>query len=245
MADQPADTAHQKSPPCVAVLPARGGSKRIPFKNGRDFSGAPMISWPVNAARKSALFDRIVVSTDSPEIAAIVQSHGGEVPFLRDAGLADDHTGTTEVIRDAVGRLNLPAEAIVCCIYPTAVMLEPDDLRAGLAQLRESNTDWVLSVGHHRSAIQRAYRMTAGVLTPFDRAMMEQRSQDLEPAYFDAGQFYFARAATWANPDARVWDSAAPVILPADRCVDIDTEEDWHLAEKIFASQQKTPWPMP
>jgi len=219
----------------VCILPARGGSKRIPRKNVRPLAGRPALGWPVAAARASGLFARIIVSTDDAEIAAVATAAGAEVPFLRDPALADDHAGTTEVVRDAVARLGLAPGVAVCCLYPTAVFVTPADLAEGRARLEGAR--WVLALGRYRTPIDRAYR-----LTPEGRAMarspeaMERRSQDLAPAYYDAGEFYWARAGTWADPGARVWDGAAAVLLPEARCLDIDTPEDWAEAERRAAA---------
>ncbi len=219
----------------IAILPARGGSKRIPRKNVRPFAGKAAIGWPIRAAKTSGCFEKIVVTTDDAEIAAAARAAGAEVPFTRDAALADDHTGTTEVIRDAVARLSLPADVPVCCIYPTAFFVTAGDLSAGLERLREG-ADWVLSVGEYRTPIDRAYRRDGARMVARDPAKMPMRSQDLEPAFFDAGQFYWARAATWLDSGARVWDGAAGIVLPPERCIDIDTEADWQLAERMFSA---------
>ena len=221
----------------VAILPARGGSKRIPRKNIRPFRGLPALGWPLAAARDSGLFDRLVVSTDDDEIAAVARDLGAEVPFRRPAALADDHSGTTEVIRDAVQRLQLAPEVPVCCIYPTALFLRPEDLAEGRARLM-AGADWVLSLGAYATPIDRAWRRSGDRMVPRDPAMMPRRSQDLEPAFFDAGQFYWARAATWLDPAARLWDGAAGVVLPPDRAVDIDTPEDWARAERLASLQE-------
>ena len=228
-------------PHAIAILPARGGSKRIPGKNIRPFASTPAIGWPIRAAQNSGCFAQIIVSTDDPAIAAVARGLGAEVPFLREAALSDDHSGTTAVIRDAVQRLGLTPDTAVCCIYPTAFFVTADDLKQGLLRLN-SGADWVLTLGAYRTPIDRAYRATAQ-----DRVVARQpdkmplRSQDLDPAYFDAGQFYWARAATWADPLARVWDGAAGVILPAERCIDIDTPDDWALAERMFTLLQMAP----
>ncbi|WP_347312320.1 pseudaminic acid cytidylyltransferase [Defluviimonas sp. SAOS-178_SWC] len=217
----------------VAILPARGGSKRIPRKNIRDFAGRPAMAWAIAAARASGCFARIVVTTDDAEIAGAARALGAEVPFLRDPALADDHTGTTEVIRDAAERLRLAPDTAVCCLYPTAFFVTAEDLRAGREKL-DAGAKWVLSVGEYRTPIERAYRRDGDRLVARDPAKMPMRSQDLEPAFFDAGQFYWARAATWSDPAARVWNGAAGILLPAERCIDIDTENDWRLAERMF-----------
>ena len=137
------------------------------------------------------------------------------------------------MIRDAVTRLGLAPDTPVCCLYPTAFFVTATDLEQGLLKLKQG-ADWVLALGQYRTPIDRAYRtMTSGRVAARHPDKMPMRSQDLEPAYFDAGQFYWALAGTWANPDARVWDGAAGVILPAERCIDIDTPDDWDLAERM------------
>ncbi|HWL28047.1 MAG TPA: pseudaminic acid cytidylyltransferase [Burkholderiaceae bacterium] len=223
--------------PVIAILPARGGSKRVPRKNIRSFHGKPMIHWSLQAAKESKLFDRIIVSTDDPEIAEVAISNGAEVPFLRSASLADDLTGTTDVVRDAVTRLALSADAAVCCLYPTAAFVRGDDLKSGYRILTEQFACWVLSVAPYRTPIQRAYHLKDGKAVPMLSEAMPMRSQDLPQAYFDAGQFYWALAKTWRDENARVWDGASPVILDSNRVVDIDTLEDWAFAEQLFTMQ--------
>lgn len=215
----------------VAIIPARGGSRRIPRKNVRPFCGRPALHWPIRAARTADLFDRIVVSTEDPEIAEVARAAGADVPFLRRPALADDVTGTTEVVRDAVGRLGLDGNVPVCCIYATALFVRAEDLREGLSRLADS--DWVLSLGAYATPIDRAYRRDGDRFVPRDPEMMSRRSQDLPPAYFDAGQFYWARASTWRDEAARVWGGAAGIVLPDERAVDIDTEGDWQRAERL------------
>ncbi len=218
----------------LAILPARGGSKRIPRKNIKDFNGLPAIGWPIAAALASGLFGRVVVTTDDVEIARISRELGAEVPFMRDAQLSDDHSGTTEVVRDVVSRLELPADVAVCCVYPTALFITPHDLKVGYQHL-QSGADWVLTVGEYPTPIDRAYRREGNKLLPRQPDKMPMRSQDLEPAFFDAGQFYWARAERWLDPKAHIWDGAAAVLLPPERAVDIDTPADWLRAERLAA----------
>ncbi len=221
-------------PSCVAIIPARGGSKRIPRKNIKPFAGMPALGWPIRAAQDSGCFDRIIVSTDDAEIADVARACGAEVPSLRDATLADDHTGTTEVIRDAVGLLGLEDSDQVCCLYATALFVHGSDIKEGQRKL-EDGASWVLSLAEYPTPIDRAYRAEGGLFVPRDADMMPKRSQDLAPAYFDVGQFYWAQAATWRDPAARVWDGAAGVVIPAERAIDIDTLEDWQRAERLAA----------
>jgi len=185
---------------CIAVIPARGGSKRIPGKNVRDFLGKPAIAYPIAAARHSRLFNRIIVSTDSPRIAEIATSFGADVPFLRPAELADDHCGTFPVLQHALDALeSCPGTTIAyaCCIYPTAVLLTERHLIDAFHQLANSpEHSYCFSVCKYSHPIQRALRIDQlGRLTPLAAAHSESRTQDLEPYYFDVGQFYWARRA--------------------------------------------------
>ena len=175
----------------LAVVPARGGSRRIPRKNVRDFAGRPMIAWPVAAALKSGLFDRIVVSTDDEEIAAVARDQGAEVPFLRPLDLAGDHTPTLPVVRHAIEALGIASDEPVCCIYATAPFLRPGDLGRGLERLAAGGCSFVFAVTRYGYPIQRALRRdTEGRVTMFDPSAFDARSQDLEEAWHDAGQFY-------------------------------------------------------
>lgn len=221
----------------IAIIPARGGSKRIPRKNIRDFAGKPAIAWPIDAARSFGLFSSVVVSTDDQEIADCATGFGANVPYMRDASLADDYTGTTDVIRDAVQRLKLAPDTPVCCIYATALFVAPQDLAKGYDLLQNGAT-WAMSVCEYPTPIDRAYRRNGDQLVPRDPSKMPMRSQDLEPAYYDVGQFYWAKASTWLDPDAHVWDGARGVEIPALRAVDIDTESDWQRAEFLMSHLQ-------
>lgn len=221
----------------VAIIPARGGSKRIPRKNIRDFKGKPAIAWPIDVAKASGLFSRIVVSTDVQEIADCAKSYGAEIPFLRDPSLADDYSGTTEVIRDAVERIELPPETPVCCIYATALFVRADDLKTGLDLLQDGAT-WSMTVAEYPTPIGRAYHRDGDRLVPRHPEQMPMRSQDLEPDYFDVGQFYWAKAETWRDPKAVVWDGTAGVEIPFLRAVDIDNESDWERAEFLMSHLQ-------
>ncbi len=219
----------------VCVIPARGGSKRIPLKNIRPFHGRPMIGWSIAAARASGLFDRIVVSTDDDGIAAVARAEGAEVPFRRPDDLANDHAATVPVIAHAVQALGLAPEAPVCCLYATAPFVRAGDLAEG-ARLLAAGATHAMAVTRFPYPIQRALRRGAdGRVEMMDPAQMQARSQDLEPAWHDAGQFYWALAATWAAGAPVFGPGAHGVALPATRVVDIDTPEDWSRAEALFA----------
>lgn len=220
----------------IAIIPARGGSKRIPRKNIRPFAGKPMIAHAIGAARASGLFEHVVVSTDDDEIAAIAQEWGAEVPFRRPAELADDHTPTVPVIADAVLRCEALGWTIryACCIYPCTPFMLSDDLRGALENLIASTKAYSFPVAEFPSAVQRALRCHEdGSTAPLYPEHQLARTQDLEPAYFDAGQFYWGRRDAWlTNP--RVHDDALAHVIPNWRVVDIDTESDWQRAEILY-----------
>jgi N-acylneuraminate cytidylyltransferase len=221
----------------IAVIPARGGSKRIHKKNIKEIGGLPTIGWPIKTAFKSACFDRVIVSTDDQEIASIANNLGAEIPFIRSKELSDDYTGTTEVVRDAVKKLNLSDEDRVCCIYATAIFMNQDDLFNGKKKLN-AGAKWVFSVGRFSNPIERAYVKNGEKLFPRNIDMMLKRSQDCEAVYFDCGQFYWALASTWKDTTSHVWDGAEGIEIPKIRAIDIDEPEDFEFAEKVLNSFQ-------
>lgn len=225
----------------VAVIPARGGSKRIPRKNVKPFCGKPMIAWSIEAALASGCFDRVIVSTDDDEIAEAAAAWGAEVPFRRPAALSDDHTGTIPVIAHAIHWLRDEGQApgAVCCLYATAPFVQAEDLRSGLSALQQEDADYAFSVTSYAFPIQRALRITAdGHVAMFQPEHFSTRSQDLEEAYHDAGQFYWGRADAWCAGTPIFSERAVPVILPRHRVQDIDTLEDWQRAEWLLRALQ-------
>lgn len=225
----------------VAVIPARGGSKRIPNKNIRSFAGMPIINHSIEAARNSGCFDRVVVSTDDDVIAEVARAHGAEVPFRRPPAIADDLTPTIPVIRHAITTLRDQGEdpQEVCCIYATAPFLRGCDLRAAFDQLPNSSA-FVLAVTEFRFPIQRALRRNAaGRVSMFELEHFATRSQDLEPAWHDAGQFYLAKAETWLSEDVIFQSGSIGIALPTSRVQDIDTPDDWEHAELMFEALQR------
>ncbi|RKX24313.1 MAG: pseudaminic acid cytidylyltransferase, partial [Candidatus Zixiibacteriota bacterium] len=184
----------------IAVIPARGGSKRIPRKNIKEFCGKPMIAWSIEAALESRCFERIIVSTDDAEIATVAQNYGAEVPFMRPDSLANDYTGTIPVIRHAVEWLVEHEERPenVCCLYATAPFVQSHDLQHGLELLQLQQCDYAFSVTSYAFPIQRAIRITSEQrVEMFQPEHFMTRSQDLEEAYHDAGQFYWGTALAW------------------------------------------------
>lgn len=230
----------------LAVIPARGGSKRIPRKNIKPFCGKPMIAWSIEAALASDCFDRIVVSTDDEEIAAVARAHGADVPFVRPAELANDYAGTIPVIGHAIQWCADAGQMpdLACCIYATAPFIAAADILRGLDVLNDSGCDYAFAVTSFAAPIQRALRITGdGRAVMFHPEHYNTRSQDLEPAYHDAAQFYWGRAAAWLAGKPVFGPDSAPVVLPRYRVQDIDTEEDWGRAELMFQARQANPNP--
>ena len=226
----------------VAIIPARGGSKRIPRKNIKEFCGKPMIAWSIEAALESGCFDRVIVSTDDEDIAAVARQHGAETPFMRPAQLSDDYTGTIPVIRHGVEWLadNGCAVSQACCIYATAPFVSPEDLKRGQQLLESEACSYAFSVTSYAFPIQRAIRITGGGrVAMFNPEHFGARSQDLEEAWHDAGQFYWGTAQAWTQERPIFSEDAAPVTLPRHRVQDIDTPEDWVRAEWLFKAIQE------
>lgn len=224
----------------VAIIPARGGSKRIPRKNIKPFHGQPMLAYSIRAAQNSGLFDRIVVSTDDEEIATMARQLGAETPFVRPAELADDFCTTVDVIRHAVLALQQQGEPVeyACCIYATAPFVQARYLQSGLQQLQaHPGKAYAFSVTSFPFPIQRAIRINAtGEIEAMHPEHRNTRSQDLEEAFHDAGQFYWGRASAWIQRDIIFSSASLPVVLPRYLVQDIDTPEDWKRAEFLFAA---------
>ena len=221
----------------LAVIPARGGSKRIPRKNIKPFAGKPMIAWSIESALASGCFDRIIVSTDDAEIADVARDYGAEVPFMRPPELSDDHTGTIPVVAHAVNFMaqQFGPVQLACCLYPTAPFVLAEDLRQGLEMLQQSGAQYAFTVAHFASPIQRAFRITDhNRIEMFNPAQFNTRSQDLEEAYHDAGQFYWGRPEAWLSSTPLFSQISVPLVLPSYRVQDIDTLDDWIRAELMF-----------
>jgi pseudaminic acid cytidylyltransferase len=221
----------------LCVIPARGGSKRIPRKNIKEFFGKPMIAWSIEAAKKSECFDRIIVSTDDEEIATVSQKYGADVPFLRPKCLADDYAGTTPVIAHAIKWQNEHGEETseACCLYATAPFVHVGDLQKGLALLVETKSDYAFSVTSYSFPIQRAVRITKdNRVEMFQPEYFNSRSQDLEQAWHDAGQFYWGRSESWLSEKKIFREFSIPIPIPRYRVQDIDTQEDWDRAVLLF-----------
>ena len=220
----------------LAVIPARGGSKRIPRKNIKAFCGKPMIAWAIDAAEQSGLFDRILVSTDDDEISEVSRKWGAEIPFVRPAILADDLTPTVPVIAHAVAAAMERGWKVdfVCCIYPCAPFLQPGDLSAALNLAKQRDADFVFPVAEYPHPIQRAMRrLPTGRMEFFQPENEMRRTQDLERTYHDAGQFYWGKGSAWLARK-RMHSDGIGMPIPNWRVIDIDTSDDWARAESIF-----------
>jgi pseudaminic acid cytidylyltransferase len=217
----------------IAIIPARGGSKRILKKNIREFNNKPIIAWSIQAALESGCFDRVIVSTDSKEIASTAKLFGAEVPFLRDKNLSDDHTPTLPVISDAISQLEDEIE-FACCIYPTAPFVKPDDISKGLKIIMEQKVDFVFTATKYNYPIQRALRLDQdGTVSMLQPDQENVRSQDLEDTFHDAGQFYWGVSDAWLEGRPILNNSCILEVLES-HSQDIDTEDDWRKAEIKF-----------
>jgi N-acylneuraminate cytidylyltransferase len=226
----------------LAVIPARGGSKRIPRKNIKVFGDKPMIAWSIEVAIASRLFDHVIVSTDDAEIADVSKAHGAIVPFMRPAELSDDHTETSAVVAHAINwwQSQIATPELVCCIYATAPFISAVDLQRGMKLLTETSSDFAFSVTSYTFPIQRALKLTkSDRVEMFQPECFKMRSQDLEEAYHDAGQFYWGRPEAWLSEKPVFTLDSSAVILPSYRVQDIDTLEDWARAELMFKAMQK------
>ena len=231
----------------IAVIPARGGSKRIPRKNIRAFCGKPIIAYSIEAAQRSGLFDDVVVSTDDEEIASVVKQYGATVPFLRPAGIADDVTGVMAVVAHTLRELDKTGRrpAAACMIYATAPLMRSADLAAGYEQFQactgslgasQSGIDFVFSATEFASPVFRAFAVQDdGTAKMFWPEHYWKNSQDLPVAYHDAAQFCWGRREAMMQEDVVVFsERSVPFIVPRHRVVDIDTPEDWRLAELLY-----------
>ena len=221
----------------LCVIPARGGSKRIPRKNIKSFNGKPIIAYSIEAALNSNCFDKVIVSTDDSEIAEVGQAYGAEVPFMRPDELANDYTGTLPVIKHAIEWFEQNQTRLddVCCIYATAPFVQIETIKAAYQQLQDTAVDYCFAVTSFPFPIQRAVKITENQrLQMFYPDQFNTRSQDLEEAYHDAGQFYWGRAEAFKAQKPLFSEAASPYVLPRYMVQDIDTLEDWTRAEMMY-----------
>ena len=220
----------------VAIIPARGGSKRIPRKNIKEFNGKPIIAWAILTAQKTKLFDLIVVSTDDNEIKSVSEQYGAIVPFIRPAGISDDNTPTVPVISHAVKEIDKLYGYVdqACCIYPCSPLLTASDLIKALSMLESTAADFVYPVVEYPHPIFRSMRKSKNGKMQFIYPEYElTKTQDLENVFHDAGQFYWGKAQAWRGLK-KMHSDGIGMEIPSYRVVDIDTEDDWKRAELLF-----------
>jgi len=227
----------------ICVVPARGGSKRIPRKNIKVFNGKPIIAYSIEAALESNCFEQIIVSTDDNEIAEVAKTYGAKVPFIRPVELSNDYAGTIPVIKHAIEWLESHNHTIdnVCCLYATAPFIQSQTIFKAFQQLQESKADYCFSVTSFAFPIQRSIRITHDdKVDMFYPENFNVRSQDLEEAYHDAGQFYWGKVQAFKDELPLFSEAASPYILPRYLVQDIDTTEDWIRAEAMYRVLQET-----
>lgn len=227
----------------ICIIPARGGSKRIPRKNLKLFAGKPIIVWSIEAAKKCGLFDRIIVSTDDKEIARVAQENGAETPFLRPSELSDDHATAFAVTQHAINWLRNDGNHMdyVCVIYATAPFVQARCLKDAFERLRSTDKQYIFSVTSFPFPIKRGIRINnKGEVEALHPEHFFTRSQDLEEAFHDAGQFYWGRPQAFLDEIILHSTAALPYVLPRYLVQDIDTPEDWRRAELMFETLQKT-----
>jgi len=227
----------------LCVIPARGGSKRIPRKNIKSFCGQSMIGYSIRAALDSQCFDQVIVSTDDTEIAEVAKSFGATVPFVRPDELSNDYAGTVPVIKHAIEWLDnqgqSPSE--VCCLYATAPFVRAGAIKKAYEQMQRTQADYCFTVTSFAFPIQRAIKVTAeNRIEMFYPKHLETRSQDLEESYHDAGQFYWGKVEAFKQKQLLFSKSATPYILPRQLVQDIDTLEDWKFAELMYQVLKKS-----
>jgi len=220
--------------PSLCIITARGGSKRIPRKNVRPFCGKPIIAYSICTAQESGCFDEVMVSTDDHEIAQISREYGAKVPFMRSETASSDYSTTVDVLLEVLGEYAKRSKTfdLGCCIYPTAPFITKETLRSARVMLAENPSILsVMPLVRFSYPIQRALKIKDGLISMFQPEHLNSRSQDLEPAYHDAGQFYWFRTAEFMRSKNIIGMQTAGLILPESQVQDIDTEEDWALAE--------------
>jgi N-acylneuraminate cytidylyltransferase len=220
----------------IAIIPARGGSKRIPRKNIKDFLGRPIMAYSIAAALASKAFDEVMVSTDDVEIADIAKKHGALVPFFRSPELSSDSAMTAPVLVEVLKEYEKSGKPFdqVCCIYPCAPFIKEERLRSAMALLAEKQCDSVFPVAKFSYPPQRCLVIRDGKVGMLHPENYNVRSQDLEPYYHDAGQFYCVKTEQLLRTGKLIGENSYPLIVDESEMQDIDTEEDWKIAEMKY-----------
>ena len=217
----------------VAIITARGGSKRIPRKNIKDFCGKPILAYSIEAALQSGMFDRVMVSTEDEEIAEIARRYGGEVPFFRSGNTSGDYATTNDVLLEVLEEYGKRGEhfELGCCIYPTAPFVTAGKLEDAVKLLLDSDADTLIPVVRFSYPPQRAMLVREGKLVFGHPEFLDSRSQDLEPHYHDVGQFYVFRTENFRRNRKLMVGNILPLVVSETEVQDIDTLTDWEIAE--------------
>ncbi|EKD80049.1 MAG: Pseudaminic acid CMP-transferase [uncultured bacterium] len=225
----------------LAIIPARGGSKRIPRKNIRAFLGQPIISYPIAAALDSKLFDEVMVSTDDQEIASVAKSLGATIPFLPSRETASDTATTLSVLLEVLSIYEKQGRYFesVCCLYPTAVFITTEIIKQAHEMLQTGETNGVATFANYEHPIQRAFKIEGYNITLRNPEHWDTRTQDLEPSYYDTGQLYFLKTSVLQDEQRVFVSNMKPLILESSQVQDIDTLEDWSLAEMKYTHLRK------
>lgn len=218
----------------IAIITARGGSKRIPKKNIKEFMGKPMLAYAIEAAQKSGIFDVVMVSTDSEEIADVARKYGAEVPFLRSERTASDSATTFDALDEVIKEYKKLGKEFdtLCCIYPCVPFLKAETLKEACKKME--NHDAVMPVCKYPVPIEWAMKIENDLLIPNDREAQNMRSQDIEPKYFDVGMFYFCRVKNMYEHNSLTPDNLTAYVINESECQDIDTPDDWKMAEMKY-----------
>ncbi len=217
----------------IAIITARGGSKRIPRKNIRDFCGQPIIKYSIDAALSSGCFDEVMVSTDDEEIVEISKKYGAKVPFIRSKKNSDDYSTTSDVLLEVINQYQQLGQSYdyLCCIYPTAPFVTAEKLSSAMNIIKNNNCDCVFPIIKYSSPVQRSLKIKNDKIVMNWQENYTKRSQDLEPFYHDSGQFYLIKTSSFLKNKTLLLENTFPIIIPEIESQDIDNEEDWRIAE--------------
>lgn len=221
----------------IAIITARGGSKRIPKKNIKEFYGKPMLAYAIEAAKGAGIFDEIMVSTDSEGIADVARKYGANVPFMRSEKTANDFATTFDVLEEVINEYKKQGKSFdeLCCIYPCVPFLTSKSLSAAYKTMNDVKADALQPVCRYPVPVEWAMKIEDGLLIPNDREALKIRSQDLTPKYYDVGMFYFCRTDVMLSERTLVPQKTSGYIIDESECQDIDTPDDWKMAEKKYA----------
>jgi pseudaminic acid cytidylyltransferase len=225
----------------LAIIPARGGSKRIPGKNTRSILGNPAIVNTINLLRKSQIFEEVFVTTDDNKIADLCVDAGAKVPFIREPNLSDDFTTTKDVIVDFIKRQeNLPPDEIIICVYPVTPFLKIEWIRKSIEILETGKNTFVFAAQELNALPERSFRVGTEGIKIFGKNFVDTRTQDIAKSYFDCGQFYTAYKRSWIQESSIISDSAGVIVIPKYGTLDIDSPEDWRFMEELLRLRDTT-----